>query len=115
MRKALIHIGSGKTGTSAIQSALSKMSDPYVSYPMIGSTGHQNLDVIFRTDMNRTSREVRSRFKNDQSGYNNYRSSFKKTLQDCIGSTEGDIIISSELLFNLEKHEVNMLLDFFTQ
>lgn len=110
MRRAAIHIGSGKTGSSSIQYALSKMSSPNICYPMVEGTGHQKIEVLFRSKEN-TSRGIRSTFKNDYNGYKEYSKEFKHKFKNALKLNQ-NTIISSEFLFWFSHEEITMLLNF---
>lgn len=105
MKKALIHIGSGKTGTSSIQSALAKISSSNeisFSYPLIHGNGHQSIEVLFK-DYKRISRGLKTKFERS-GGYEEFKDSFDR----CLGgyAKKSDLLLSSEFMFNFKLEEI---------
>lgn len=110
MKKALIHIGSGKTGTSSIQSALAKISSEKkisFSYPLIHGHGHQAIEVLFK-DYKRLSRGLKTKFEKT-GGYEKFKDSFDNSLSYY---AKNNLLISSEFMFNFKFEEVVKLRDY---
>lgn len=105
MKKAFIHIGSGKTGTSSIQSALAKIPSsreaPF-SYPLIHGNGHQSIEVLFK-DYKRISRGLKTKFERS-GGYEEFKDGFEKSLGSY--AQKSDLLLSSEFMFNFNLDEV---------
>jgi hypothetical protein len=109
-RKALIHIGSGKTGTSSLQEALLESEklkiNKYFRYPVIEDKGHQAIEVLFK-DYERVSRGLKSRFKSDNEEYREFVDNFFVALNHYAES--GNILLSSEFMFSFNELEVKSL------
>ncbi|MDO6460996.1 hypothetical protein Q4485_09835 [Granulosicoccaceae sp. 1_MG-2023] len=106
MGKALVHIGTGKTGTSSIQSALFEMErrgGACFKYPIVHGKGHQSLEILFKK-YQRVSRGVRSKL--DKAGsYDELKKTYESVLSRCF---DGDVLLSSELLFSFNLEEVKI-------
>lgn len=108
MKKIFIHIGSGKTGSSSIQTALSSYfrdKNIDIVYPAIEGTGHQNLEVMFRQN-NKLSRGLKSKYSNLQL-LEEYKHSFKYKFNTSLKDTN-NAIISSEFLFGFSLREITL-------
>ncbi|WP_141441387.1 hypothetical protein [Vreelandella titanicae] len=107
MKKALIHIGSGKTGTSSIQSALFNIPDhqklPF-SYPIIHGNGHQSLEVLFK-DYTRISRGLKTQFEKNVK-YEKFKEDFACSLNSY---TKDALLLSSEFMFSFNLDEIKRL------
>lgn len=106
-KRALIHIGSGKTGTSSIQDALlereKNKENKSFRYPVIGSNGHQSIEILFK-DYTRITRGLKSRFLKDSDDYKAFVKKYSNGLDKYADS--GNVLISSEFLFNFNRLEV---------
>lgn len=113
-KRALIHIGSGKTGTSSIQDALlereKKKENKSFHYPVIGRNGHQSIEVLFK-DYTRITRGLKSRFLGDSNDYKAFVKKFSDELESYADS--GNVLISSEFLFNFNSLEVESFKNYF--
>ena len=116
MKKALIHIGSGKTGSTSIQKSLisnvkNKHSD--FSFPVVDALGNQNIDCLFKP-AKRFSRALKSRLNAKGIKPNKYQKAFKnKFLKEYDDSK--NLILSSEYLFNLNSDEIQKLYVFLNE
>tara|TARA_Y100000296_G_C5156992_1_gene249673 strand:+ start:308 stop:1345 length:1038 start_codon:yes stop_codon:yes gene_type:complete len=104
-RKAMIHIGMGKTGSSAIQEFFTKLNNEKVLYPVISETGHQNIEVLFR-EYESVGRGIKSNV--SEGLYSKFKSDFKEKLESEL-KTGTDVLISAEYLFNFTVKEVASL------
>ncbi len=113
MARALIHIGSGKTGTSSIQDTLhsyQKSTASCFSYPVVEGNGHQSLEVLFK-DFERLSRGLRSKFGDSRGEFIRYKDRFEEKFREqCLG----DLVISSEMLFDFSPEEVKRFRDYIS-
>lgn len=101
-RKAMIHIGMGKTGSSAIQKFFSEINSETVVYPIINETGHQTIEVLFR-EYDSTGRGIKSNVPEED--YATYKSDFRKSFESAL-ETGKDLLISAEYLFNFTNSEI---------
>lgn len=111
MSRAIIHIGSGKTGSTAIQRALYGASrqgglDGF-DYPTVKGWHHRDLYILFKPK-EALARNLKSRIRSGQINYEKYRKAYEKTF-----SAEGvggrDLLLSSEYLFDLSAENVRAL------
>ncbi|MGM1054156.1 MAG: hypothetical protein ACQEXO_17470 [Pseudomonadota bacterium] len=104
-KKVFIHIGSGKTGTSSIQSALyeyEKKGVGTVRYPVVYGKGHQSIEVLFK-DFGSITRGLKQKFAK-RSDYENFKKSFDTSLSECLECN--NVILSSDFLFHFSFLEV---------
>lgn len=113
MKKALIHIGTGKTGTSSIQNELYKFElkkcTSLFTYPVIYNKGHQALEVLFK-DYGRLTRTLKQKFL-DVSQFYDFRKEFNKSFSEDL--YKNNVLISSEFLFSFKVDEIENLKKFF--
>lgn len=111
MGRAIIHIGSGKTGSTAIQRALFDASrrgglDGF-DYPTVKGWHHRDLYILFKPK-EALARNLKGRIRSGQVDYDKYRKAYEKAF-----SAEGvegrDLILSSEYLFDLSAEHVRAL------
>lgn len=109
MKKAIIHIGSPKTGSTSIQQALcnynNKENSSLFDYPVVESFGHQNI-VSLLTD--NVPRSVSSKLKNKGISLKAYREEFAGSLESQL-SDSNHLVLSSEYLWSLEEKEIKLL------
>lgn len=111
MRKAVIHIGSGKTGSSSIQKTLLENSNlKSYSYPVIEGAGHQNLECLFKEE-SEVSRALKSKLSNRGISFNKYVKMYRNEFlrSDDLGK---DIVISSEYFFGFSIAQIEKLREF---
>ena len=113
MKRAMIHIGSGKTGTTSIQNSAALMEKESgcadLTYPLVTKNGHQSLEVLFK-EYERVSRGLKSKFDND----NSYRL-FKKDFEDSFNHSlisAANVFLSSEFMFEFKGDEVLRLREY---
>jgi hypothetical protein len=104
-KKALIHIGTGKTGTTSIQDSLASQKRKLagVGYPNIVGNAHHFLEVIYQ-EHSRLSRGHRSEYPNEASrlkSAKHLRSKFLRRVRQ-----NRSIIISSEFLSRFKNEQV---------
>lgn len=110
-KKAFIHIGSGKTGTSTIQNALfevEKNGNPFFHYPIIHGNGHQSIEVLFK-NYERISRGLRTNFDKDGM-YKVFKDEFERSLNDSLKNV--NLVLSSEFMFNFTLSEIRCFKDY---
>lgn len=107
MKRAMIHIGSGKTGTTSIQNSVAKMekAGTYsgLTYPLVTQNGHQSLEILFK-DYDKISRGLKSKFTSDDD-YFSFKNNFAHVLNEKI-CPANNVFLSSEFMFNFELNEV---------
>lgn len=104
--KALIHIGSGKTGSTSIQNALKKAAPTQeFSFPTILSGTNQNIDLFFKPK-SALARATKAKIKDENLNYekvvNNKLQFFKKNC-------DNNLIVSSEYLFDFSEINIKKL------
>lgn len=107
-KKALIHIGTGKTGTTSIQESLSKQKKKLagIAYPNVVGNAHHFLEVVYN-ERSGLSRGHRNAYKDEASrakDAQSLRSRFLKRLR-----TDKGVIISSEFLSKFETSKILLL------
>jgi hypothetical protein len=105
MKKVLIHIGTPKTGSTSIQSALANLSSTNINYPNIENNGHQNIEILFKKKRKHLNRGLHSSFKLKTRNYTQYYKFFSSKIKEELNS-KNDLIISSEFLFNMTEDEI---------
>ena len=108
-KKLLLHIGTGKTGSSSIQEALKTLKVPNIAYPIINGSGNQNIDVIFKS-YEKSGRGVKSNFNEEQ--FQEFKSGISDRLKIHLDGSE-NLIISSEYLFDCSADQVERIYHYF--
>lgn len=107
-KKAILHIGSGKTGSTTLQKVLYKnkaTNDSQLYYPAL--LEHTN-NQIFRfpfCDISDTPRNIFLKYDGNPESYESYQNSILKNFRDVCSEHES-VLISSEFLFLSSKEEV---------
>ncbi|MEI8622621.1 hypothetical protein P4S66_18280 [Pseudoalteromonas sp. B129b] len=116
MKKIILHVGSGKTGSTSIQKALyecKKENDSKLFYPTIlNHKGNQIFRFAF-CDISDTPSNIKAKFKNDPQGYTDYQKAIKESFEENIKGHD-DIIVSSEFLFLSNNDEVATIKAYLT-
>jgi len=113
-KKAILHIGSGKTGSTTLQRVLYKnkpSNDGHLFYPAL--LGHTN-NQIFRfpfCDINDTPRNIFLKYDGKPEDYKYYQNEILRELTEVCSEKES-ILISSEFLFLSSKKEVSSIKKF---
>jgi hypothetical protein len=113
MREVIIHIGHGKTGTSAIQAALRGYQDLSTRYVCFQEENHSvPMSTIFKKNPMKTSLYKRRFFTEYEimDLKKIYKTQLERDLND---STLQRLIISGEGIFNFTAEEVKEMLNFF--
>ncbi|WP_156824289.1 hypothetical protein [Salinimonas chungwhensis] len=111
MKQVLLHIGTGKTGSSSIQKTLSRNRDLLnkmnISYPRYGHpTNHEELNIPIKGD--KGPRAIRERFKRDSENFEEYRQRLLREFIQHIGNNSNSII-SAEHLYTLKPERIAFL------
>ncbi|MBB1298293.1 hypothetical protein [Pseudoalteromonas sp. SR41-7] len=116
MKKIILHVGSGKTGSTSIQKALyecKKENDSKLFYPTIlNHKGNQIFRFAF-CEISDTPSNIKAKFKNDPQGYSDYQKAIKESFEENIKGHD-DIIVSSEFLFLSNNDEVATIKAYLT-
>lgn len=116
MKKIILHVGSGKTGSTSIQKALYECkneNDSQLFYPTIlNHKGNQIFRFAF-CDISDTPSNIKVKFKNDPQGYTDYQKAIKKSFEENIKDHD-NIIVSSEFLFLSDNDEVAAIKAYLT-
>lgn len=114
---AVLHIGSGKTGTTTIQDSLAKnkdRNDSIIFYPNLVESGSNQVFRFAFCELKNATKNIRLRFANDEEGYLQYQQEIKKSLVTQCESVN-KIIISSEFLFHCNQEEIENISLFLNQ
>jgi len=111
VQKAVIHIGSGKTGSTAIQRALFEASrngglgDFY--YPTVNGWHHRDIYILFKKK-EASARNLKSRIRAGKIDYDRYRKAYDAEFSPPRLAGK-NLILSSEYLFDLPSEQVRAL------
>lgn len=114
MSKIILHVGSGKTGSTSIQRAFfesKKHNDSIIKYPNL--LGHKS-SQIFRfafCPSSATPSNIRGKYINDHKGYANYQEEIKRAFIEEVDGADA-VFVSSEFLFLSTEEEVRSISDF---
>lgn len=115
MATCILHIGSGKTGSTSIQKALHSSlnveRNSTYSYPLVD--GHK-FNQAFRLAFCKISQcpiNIRARFKDNDLKFLKWQSSIRDKFREAI-DVRKDLIISSEFLFISSSEEADSIIDF---
>lgn len=104
MTKVLLHVGTGKTGTSSIQRSLQRAADHDhlvgVSYPATRATNHNELAAVYKPS-DRLPRITANKQRRNPQGFARRVNGFRQELFDAL-ATGGDAIVSAEYLAGFE-------------
>jgi hypothetical protein len=111
-KKAVVHIGTDKTGTSAIQNALfsartALLSEARILYPSIAANQSIPLWTMFHNGPHRALQRIEPEA-TDEKSISRVREKFKASLDEDFGSPHWEtLVISAEDLSQLYPEEVN--------
>lgn len=112
MKKLLLHIGTGKTGSTTIQEVLAQLRNDKklgdVAYPIIGNQKHHNRICTLVMPHSRIRRDIKSKFLKDD---NKYRALVDKvhTQLDKGFKNNSNVIISGEYISGFNEEEISQL------
>lgn len=115
MKKALLHIGTGKTGTTTIQRSCThsaSLSHNKITYPLLpGFKGqnNQNYLAIIYKPFEKLPRQYKSRYKGSHDNYLQELETLKKNYYAILEQAE-NLFISAEYLTNFSLDEIDKLL-----
>ncbi len=116
MKKIILHIGSGKTGTSSIQRALVKcvaQKKAHFTFPSIaGSRSNQTFRFAF-CDLNETTINVRRKFSHEggEGEFKDFQKNIRHEFVEQV-SNSSVVVVSSEFLFLSSKEEIEKIQKF---
>lgn len=112
-RKAIIHIGSGKTGSTSIQASLSKIENSKSLYfPKILSYENNQVFRFAFCQLEKTPRNIRLKYENNAQGFAQFQKAIKESFSKACEEIKNDVIISSEFLFLSGRSEVSSIKQF---
>lgn len=114
-KKAILHIGSGKTGSTSIQASLSKLPDTVpISYPkLLTYTNNQIFRFAF-CRLEDTPKNIKLKYENDPAGFIEFQKAIIDDFAQANTLNNKDVIISSEFLFLSSKNEVLAIKEFLS-
>lgn len=117
MKKIILHIGSGKTGSSSIQQALHEcreQNEAIFRYPkLLNFKGSQIFRFAFCPSSD-TPSNIKGKYKGQPEEYTDYQECIKKSF---ISEVEGEdvVVVSSEFLFLSTEEEVIKIKEFLSE
>jgi hypothetical protein len=116
MKKIILHIGSGKTGSSSIQQALHECREQnkgIFKYPkLLNFNGNQIFRFAFCPSSG-TPSNIRRKYANKKEAYLEYQESIKNSFISEVAN-ENCVVVSSEFLFLSTEEEVRKIKEFFS-
>lgn len=117
MRKIILHIGSGKTGSTSIQRALYECkhkNEAIFSFPKLLEWNNNQVFRFAFCDSADTPSNIRSKYKDKPEEYKEFQSAIKEAF---INETSGKklVVVSSEFLFLSSKQEVMKINEFLLE
>lgn len=112
-KRIVLHIGSGKAGSTSIQSAL---QNSFVGGKFPSLLNYKN-NQIFRfafCKLNGTTRDLRLKYANKDFEFKKYQKAIKDSFKEEVKDVE-NIVISSEFLFQSTTNEIFEIKKFLTQ
>lgn len=114
-RRCILHIGSGKTGSSSVQGTLSQYFKntihPDFVFPSVGGLPNNQTFRLAFCNLDQTPINIRVRFRDDISAFRAWQASIKEDFFKETRSQKS-AIISSEFLFLSKGLEVSSICDF---
>src|SRR5690554_3366923 len=99
-KTAVIHVGSGKTGSTSIQNSLFREkdeNDELIKYPLLLGNNNQKFRFAF-CKLENTPSNIRAQYKGSKEGFEDFQNQIKKCFEAEIAGCD-DVLISSEFLF----------------
>lgn len=110
IKEVVIHIGSGKTGSTSIQRALYESIDTnktIINYPIIGNNKNNQIIRFAFCKLNQAPSNIVSDFKDkDPSVFKEYQETIKRQFEEQC-QNNSPIVVSSEFLFLAQLDEIN--------
>lgn len=107
--KLLIHIGTGKTGSTTLQASLAKLNKNNmlngIVYPELRGKIHHNELCTLVMPHARIRRDIRSKYKEEDERYNKFKDKIKKKLFKDVSSAS-NVILSGEYFCGFNQEEV---------
>lgn len=111
MKKLLLHIGTGKTGSTTLQKVLNQQHERGqlggIEYPKIGDlTNHNELCTLVMPH-DRIRRDIRSKYPKPNAKYHSYKKSIEKQLHDGLSQDKEFFTLSGEYFCGFNVDEVS--------
>ena len=114
-RKAILHIGSGKTGSTSIQASLSKLAaSEQICFPKLLSYNNNQIFRFAFCRLEDTPKNIKLKYKDDPLGFVEFKKAILEDFAKVCEQHDKDVIISSEFLFLSSKSEVLAIKEFLT-
>lgn len=115
MKEIIIHIGSGKTGSSSIQRALFKSlrknEDQSITYPLILERKSTQIFCFGFSDFDNVPSKMRKQVNNDQKSFKKFQQSIRDEFKAKTKDAE-TVLVSSEYFFRSTEVEISRLKTF---
>jgi|GEM_PF-1096170 len=119
MKKLLLHIGTGKTGSSTLQKTLKRQQQEDalngIAYPKIGSLSNHNELCTLVMPHDRVRRDIRSKYPSANSDYECFRSSIRQALDYALSQDNKNLILSGEYFCGFSDDEVVLFKELLEQ
>jgi hypothetical protein len=117
-RRCILHIGSGKTGSSSIQEALSlaltNQSNQSFCYPEVGALHNNQLFRLAFCKLEQSPINIRERYNCNEVDFHVWQQSIRDEFY-CKTRGQHDVIISSEFLFHSDAEEALKICSFLEE
>lgn len=107
MKKIILHVGSGKTGSTSIQSSLylnNKKNSSSLTFPPLLQYKNNQIFRFAFCNLENTPSDIRSKYLGDDEGYKKFQNDIKTSFERNTFGCE-NVIISSEFLFLSSREE----------
>jgi hypothetical protein len=116
MKSIILHVGSGKTGSTSIQRALylgKKNNDVSIYYPLLLDAKHNQIFRFAFCDAENTPSNIKREFSGEKLKYQAYQNKIKKSFAEQVADKK-DVVVSSEFLFLSSSEEVKEIKKYLT-
>lgn len=113
-KEIILHIGSGKTGSTSIQKSLFANKNNFeniINYPLILDRKDNQIFRFAFCQLNNTPSNIRSQYKDDEKGFLDFQNSIKKSFEKLVKLSNA-VIVSSEFLFLSQEEEIKKIHDY---
>jgi hypothetical protein len=117
MKKIILHIGSGKTGSTSIQRALYEcrsLNDHVLKFPVLLNWKNNQVFRFAFCESHKATSNIRNKYVNKQDDYLDFQNAIKKNFTEQVSNHEV-VMVSSEFLFMSSQEEALRIKDFLNE